>query len=151
LVQLATYENNVAEIALDQGRIEEAEHLFESVSRTQRVAGYKSGMARTSWNLGRCAAESGRFEEAMQHFKEAQLEAELLGSHAELVEIGARWAETELLAGNVDAALARADAEIERARSMGGGHHMALLHRVRAVALARSGQLEAAHRAVQDS
>ncbi len=151
LVQLATYENNVAEVALDQGRIEEAEHLFESVSRTQRVAGYRSGVARASCNLGRCAAESGRFEEAMQHFKEAQLEAELLGSHAGLVEIGARWAETELLAGNVDAALARADAEIERARSMGGGHHMALLHRVRAVALARSGDLDAAHRALQDS
>jgi tetratricopeptide (TPR) repeat protein len=108
-------------------------------------------VARASCNLGRCAAESGRFEEAMQHFKEAQLEVELLGSHAELVEIGARWAEAELLAGNVDAALARAGAEIERARSMGGGHHMALLHRVRAVALARSGELDAARRALQDS
>jgi hypothetical protein len=87
----------------------------------------------------------------MQRFKEAQLEEELLGGHAEMIEIGARWAEAELLAGNLDAALARAEAEIERARSMGGGHQMALLHRVRAVALTRSGELDAARRALQDS
>ncbi|MGO9333000.1 MAG: adenylate/guanylate cyclase domain-containing protein [Acidimicrobiales bacterium] len=151
LVQLAFYENNVAEIALDQGRIEEAEHLFESVSRTWRAAGYRSGAAYVSCNLGRCAAESGRFDEAMQRFQEAQREEELLGSHADLVEIGARWAETELLAGNIEAALTRAEAEIERARSMGGGHQMSFLHRVRAVALARSGELDAARRALQQS
>ena len=104
LVQFASYENNVAEIALDQGRIEEAEHLFESVSRSMRAAGFRAGAAYVNCNLGRCAAESGRFEEAMQRFKEAQLEEELLGGHAEMVEIGARWAEAELLAGDVDAA-----------------------------------------------
>ena len=87
----------------------------------------------------------------MQRFQEAQREEELLGSHADLVEIGARWAETELLAGNIEAALTRAEAEIERARSMGGGHQMSFLHRVRAVALARSGELDAARRALQQS
>jgi len=44
-----------------------------------------------------------------------------------MVEVGARWAEAELLAGHVDAALTRAEAEIERTRSKGGGHQMALL------------------------
>jgi class 3 adenylate cyclase/tetratricopeptide (TPR) repeat protein len=151
VVQRASYQNNVAEIALDQGRLEEAERLFESVSLTWRAAGYRSGAAYVNCNLGRCAAARGWFDEAVRRFGEARDEAEALGNRGVALETGARWAEAELLAGHLDAALARADAEIAQAAAMGGGPQLPLLHRVRGVALARAGELERAGLALQAS
>ena len=151
-VQLAMYENNMAEITLDQGRVDEAERLFESVVRTCRAAGHRSGEAYVKGNLARAAAKSGRFDEATRLFQESRQEADALGSQAESMEVGARWAECELLAGHVDAALARAESEVVRARATGGvGPQLPLLQRVRGVALARSGDLEGATEALGQS
>ena len=55
-VHLAIYEGNMAEIALDQGRTDEAEQLFESVARTCRAAGHRSGEAHVTGSLARAAA-----------------------------------------------------------------------------------------------
>ncbi len=52
-VHLAIFEGNMAEIALDQGRAEEAERLFESVARTCRAAGHRSGEAHVTGSLAR--------------------------------------------------------------------------------------------------
>jgi hypothetical protein len=102
-------------------------------------------------NLGRCAAARGWFDEAVRRFGEARDEAEALGNRGVALETGARWAEAELLAGHLDAALARADAEIAQAAAMGGGPQLPLLHRVRGVALARAGELKRAGLALQAS
>jgi class 3 adenylate cyclase/tetratricopeptide (TPR) repeat protein len=150
-VQLAFYENNVAEIALDQGRVDEARRLFESVSRIWRAAGYKSGAAYAKSNLARCAAKSGYHEEAMALFAESWEEAEAVGSRADSLEAGARWAECELLAGDLIGARSRAEAELDRARMLGGGPQLPLLHRVRGVALARLGREDEARRALEES
>ncbi|HXN60761.1 MAG TPA: adenylate/guanylate cyclase domain-containing protein [Acidimicrobiales bacterium] len=151
VVQRASYENNVAEIALEQGRVEEAERLFESVSLTWRAASYRSGAAYVNCNLGRCAAARGWFDEAVRRFTDARDEGEALGSQFVSLEAGARWAEAELLAGHIEDALARADAKIVQAEAMGGAPQLPLLHRVRGVALARGGELERAGLALQAS
>lgn len=132
-------EGNIAEIALDQGRVVEAERLFESVARVCRAAGHRSGEAYAKCNMARSAAKAGRFDEADRLFAESCQEAEAMGSHARLLEAGARWAECRLLAGDLEGARVRAEMELEQARVLGAVAPLPLLHRVRGVALARAG------------
>ena len=94
--------------------------------------------------MARAAAKSGRYEEAVRLFSESSQEAETLGSHAESLEANARWAECQLLAGDVDGARLRAEAQLERARALGAVAPVPLLHRVRGVALERQGDREGA-------
>ena len=61
-------ENNMAEIALDQGRVDEAERLFASVVRVCRAAGHRSGEAYVKGNMARAAAKAGRYDEAARLF-----------------------------------------------------------------------------------
>ena len=56
--------NNRAEILLDQGRLGEAAELFDSALRTYRAAKFPIGEALVTVNLGRLAAEEGRFADA---------------------------------------------------------------------------------------
>jgi tetratricopeptide (TPR) repeat protein len=145
MVQLAFYENNVAEIALDQGRIDEAEKLFDSVSRTWRAAGYRSGAAYVQCNLARVATRRGQFERAAALFEDSRREAESVGSQAEALEAGSRWAEGQMVAGNVVGALARTEIEIRHAYAMDGvAPQIPLLHRVRGAAFALLGDSDEA-------
>jgi class 3 adenylate cyclase/tetratricopeptide (TPR) repeat protein len=151
VVHQAITEGNIAEIALDQGRVGEAERLFESVVRVCRAAGHRSGEAYAKGNMARSAAKAGRFDEADRLFAESCQEAEAMGSHARLLEAGARWAECRLLAGDLEGARVRADRELERARVLGAVAPLPLLHRVRGVALARTGDRQAAAEALSRS
>ena len=148
-VHLAIYEGNMAEIALDQGRTDEAEQLFESVARTCRAAGHRSGEAHVTGSLARAAGRSGRFEDADRLFEKARQHAEELGGQAELSRSGRVWAECRLLAGASATRSVRADAELARARALGGvPPQMPLLHRVRGAALARRGDAPGAAEAL---
>ena len=149
VVHQGIIENNMAEIALDQGRVDEAERLFESVVRVCRAAGHRSGEAYVKGNMARAAAKAGRYDEAARLFAESCAEAEELGSRAESLEAGARWAECELLAGDVKGARARAEAGLEQARALSAVAPVPLLHRVRGVALARVGDREGAAEALR--
>ncbi len=151
VVHQGIIENNMAEIALDQGRVEEAERLFESVVRVCRAAGHRSGEAYVKGNMARAAAKAGRYDEAARLFAESCEEAAGLGSRAESLEAGARWAESQLLAGDVDGARARAEAELEQARALSAVAPVPLLHRVRGVALARMGDRQGAAEALRQS
>jgi tetratricopeptide (TPR) repeat protein len=151
-VQRAFYENNIAEIALDQGHLDEAEALFNSVSRIWRAAGYRSGAAYVQCNLGRVAGRQRRFEDAYSLFASARAEAEAVGSQADSLEAGSRWAECELLAGDIAAARQRADAELERARVLGGvAPQTPLLHRVRGIAMYLLGEHDLGEQALGES
>jgi tetratricopeptide (TPR) repeat protein len=119
--------------------------------RVCRAAGHRSGEAYVKGNMARAAAKSGRYDEADRLFAESCEEAEALGSHAESLEASARWAECQLLAGDVDGAGARAEAALERARALRAVAPVPLLHRVRGVALARSGDRQGAAEALGQS
>ena len=72
--------NNRAEILLDQGRLDEAAELFDVALRTYRAAKFPAGEALVMINLGRLAAEEGRFEEAHRYLDDARAQLEALGA-----------------------------------------------------------------------
>ena len=57
--------NNLAEIALDQGRLEESERLFHEALHIWRAAEYQSVIASATCNLARLASARGAFDEAL--------------------------------------------------------------------------------------
>ena len=94
---------------------------------------------------GSVAAGRGDFAEALALFDTALEEVRAIGSNAEALEILARVAECHLLAGDVERALVVAGDALVQARALGGvSAQLPLLHRVRAAALARSGDAPAA-------
>jgi class 3 adenylate cyclase/tetratricopeptide (TPR) repeat protein len=144
--------NNIAEIALDQGRLDESERLFDEALAIWRAAEYRSVIASATCNLARLAAARGSYDEALRGFDNAATEADHVGGHAEMREIRARTAECLLLAGDDKAALAMADDCLEQIRTSDGvPPQKPLLERVRGVALFKGGDLDAARSALDAS
>jgi tetratricopeptide (TPR) repeat protein len=144
--------NNIAEIALDQGRLDESERLFDEALAIWRAAEYRSVIASATCNLARLAAARGSYDEALRGFDNAATEADHVGGHAEMREIRARTAECLLSAGDDKAALAMADDCLEQIRTSDGvPPQKPLLERVRGVALFQMGDLDAARSALAAS
>ncbi len=128
--------NNIGEIALEQGHLDEAEALFEVAGRIWRAAGYRSVAGTAMCNFGRVALARGDVAEAGRLFEGALAEAQHVGGHAEMLEVASRLAECRLAAGDVAEALELADASLQRCRALGGlPAQVALLQRVRGLAL----------------
>ncbi len=148
----AFYVFNIGEIALDQGRLDEAERAFVAVRRTWRAAGYRSGVADAEGKLARVLAAQGRYEEAVPMFESAIAEMNDVGSRSDALEATARMAECMLLSGDSAGALAVTDRCLELSQSLGGLPPQApLIYRVRGAALARRGEVAAAISALNDS
>ena len=121
-----------AEILLDQGRLAEAAELFDVALRTYRAAKFPVGEALVMINLGRLAAEEGRFADAHRYLDDARAQLEALGAESFLIEADARRAQAFILEG---AARRRGRAgdrtALERMRSAGElGVRSALLERL---------------------
>jgi tetratricopeptide (TPR) repeat protein len=143
---------NIGEIALDQGRFDEAEQAFDTAYRTWRAAGYRSGTAYVKCNLARLAAGRGHYDEALRLFEESVAESRDIGSHSEALEAQARMAECLLLSGDHTAALELADKALAQSRTLGGvPAQIPLIQRVRGAALARSGEPALAMEALEQS
>jgi tetratricopeptide (TPR) repeat protein len=148
----AFYVFNIGEIALEQGRLEEAEDAFVAVNRTWRAAGYRSGAADATGKLARVKAAQGRYDEALHLFASCIGEMDDIGSRADALEATARMAECLLLSGASADALALADRGLTLAQDLGGvAPQIPLLHRIRGGALARLGETEDALNAWQQS
>jgi ATP/maltotriose-dependent transcriptional regulator MalT len=144
--------NNIAEIALDQGRLEESERLFQEALHIWRAAEYRSVIASATCNLARLAAQRGEYDAALRGFDEAASEADHVGGQAERREILARKAECLLLAGDLDGALAMADGCLEQLRSSDGvPPQVPLLERIRGIVLWRQGAVDDAQGALEAS
>ncbi len=127
--------NNRAEILLDQGRLAEAAELFEAALRTYRAAKFPVGEALVKINLGRLAAEEGRFADAHDYLDDARAQLELLGAESYLIETDARKAQAFVLEGRHAEAAERAQEALERMRAAGElGVRSALLERLLALA-----------------
>jgi class 3 adenylate cyclase/tetratricopeptide (TPR) repeat protein len=123
--------NNRAEILLDQGRLAEAAELFDVALRTYRAAKFPVGEALVMINLGRLAAEEGRFEDAHRYLDEAQAQLEALGAESFLIEADARRAQAFILEGRHADVVELATAALGRMRSAGEvGVRSALLERL---------------------
>jgi tetratricopeptide (TPR) repeat protein len=151
-IKVAFQQYNICEIYVDQGRFDEAGPLLDDAEREWRGAGYRAGVA-SAWALqARVAGGRGEFAEAQRLFGDALAEFRAIGSQADLLETESRLAECLVCSGDVDAALAGADAAIAQARSLGGvSAQLPLLHRVRGAALARTGDRSGARVALADS
>ena len=144
--------NNIAEIALDQGRLDESERLFHEALNIWRAAEYRSVVASTTCNLARLAAARGAYDEALQEFATAESLADHVGGQAEIREIRARMAECLLLSGDRDAALAMAEGCLEQLRTSDGvPPQKPLLERIRGVVLFTRGAIDEARCALDGS
>jgi class 3 adenylate cyclase/tetratricopeptide (TPR) repeat protein len=144
--------NNIAEIALDQGRLDESERLFHEALHIWRAAEYRSVIASATCNLARLAAARGDFDEALRQFEEAASQADHVGGQSEMLEIRTRTAECLLLMGDGDAALAMAEGCLEQIRALGGvPPQKPLLERIRGVVLFTRGVVDDARAALEES
>jgi class 3 adenylate cyclase/tetratricopeptide (TPR) repeat protein len=151
-VLVAFEDNNIAEIVLEQGRLDEAESLFTDVLRAWRGSGYRSGESSVKCNLGRVAAARSSYAEALELFDEAVRGASHLGGHAEVLEANTRKAECLLRMGDAGAALELAERSLEQGRALGGvPPQEAVLHRIRGEALSGAGDVEGAVDALRRS
>ena len=142
--------NNIGEIVLDQGRLEEAAELFRDALRAWQATGIRAGIAFAKRNLARVASRSGHHSEAIRLFEESLAETTAVGAHTDALETNARLAEGLLASGDSEGALALSSATLDRARSLGGVTALSpLLHRVRGAALARFRNFAAASEALE--
>ena len=126
---------NHGELRLNQGVLEEAEHLLEGALRTFRAAKYPVGEALTLVYLGHLAAEQSRFEDAFALFGTAAEQLEAVGSKGLLIEADARRAQAYVLEGRHEEAAALARSCLDREHETGEvGARTALLERILAVA-----------------
>ncbi|MEO6714083.1 MAG: adenylate/guanylate cyclase domain-containing protein [Mycobacteriales bacterium] len=139
----AVESGNMAEVLSDQGHLAAAEKLLVDALRVWRAAAAPSFVAFGKSQLGRLAARRGDFVAAHDWLRSARADYVRDGEHAEVAESDARLAECLCLQGEFDAAISAADAAIAGATSgRGGSHQLALLQRVKGLALAQRGEVE---------
>jgi len=143
---------NMAEVLSDQGRLSEAEPLLRDALHVWRAASAPSFIAFGKSQLGRLAARSGRFEEALALLGSARDDYVRDGEHAEVLETDARLAECLVLQQEFSAALAAVDDALARASSNAAVlTQIPLLQRVRGLALAGMGDIDAGLGALEAS
>lgn len=139
----AVESGNMAEVLSDQGHLAAAEGLLIDALRVWRAAAAPSFVAFGKSQLGRLAARCGDFAGAHDLLRSARDDYVRDGEHAEVAETDARLAECLGLQGELDAAIVATDAALASAASgRGGSHQLALLHRVKGLALAHRGEFE---------
>jgi class 3 adenylate cyclase/predicted ATPase len=139
---------NIAEVLVDQGHYEAAEHQLQDALRLCRAAGYRSGTGFARSLLGRIAARTARWDEAYEHFEAARGEYAAAGLEGDADEIDGRRAECLVLEGRAEEGFALADRIVRAsARDDELPTDMALLQRVCGYALLQTGDHDAARAA----
>jgi tetratricopeptide (TPR) repeat protein len=143
---------NIGEIALDQGRVTDAEALFGEAFRVWQAAGDRPGTTYAKSSLARIACRTGRVSEALQLFDEAERESDEVGAQLDALEARVRRAEGMLLIGRPRSALALTDEFAHQLGSHDGvSSYTPLIHRIRGAALLRTGDFAGARAALSES
>jgi tetratricopeptide (TPR) repeat protein len=143
---------NIAEVLADQGHYALAEQYLQETLRVCRAAGYRSGAAFARNLLGRVASRTGRYDEAHVHFEAARSEYAAAGLDADARETDGRLADSLVLEGRSEEALALADATLHASMQEDEDPpDAALLQRVRGYALLQRGDTDAASDALDAS
>ena len=142
----ATGDCNIGEILSDQGRLEEAAASLARARRVWRSVGQLQGVAFVTLLLGRLAVREGRYADglALLELAVAELSRMSLAIYVGLAK--ACVAEAEAFGGDPQRAIAIAD-ELLAA----GDRNVALIRRVRAIALAQLGRTSDAVEALEAS
>lgn len=137
--------SNVGEIRSDQGRLREADDAFTHALLVFRAAGFAIGSGVATGNLGRAASRQGDFVRAASQLDEARGIFREIRSAAFEAEMRARQAELLVFSGRPDEAVQHVRELITDLEDHeGSSPTLALAERALGVALARSGDLEAA-------
>ena len=151
-VEAAFAGENIAEIYIEQGYLDEAEVLLRDASRKMRATGELTGLAGSLGFLGRVSVRSGRLDEAAERLSQARAVYARLGTKAGVYEIDAREAERLVMDGRSQAALELADATFARMNEDVGIEVLAAsLMRTRGYALVQLGRLADARAAFGES
>ena len=143
VVGAAQITNNIGEVKSDQGYLTTAAELFEEAQSVFEASGHRWLATLAGSNLGRTAARAGELEEAQTTLTQALADFHEIRAGSYVLETKARLAELAVLAGRPDEALALADEVLTATEQSGSGAPLrALLHRVRAYALAQRGDDE---------
>jgi tetratricopeptide (TPR) repeat protein len=127
--------NNEAEILSDQGKLDEAEPLFEEMVRLSRAAGFRIGLAVGLSNIARLASRGRRYDEAHAWFDEAVALFEQIDARRYVTEVRTRIAECMVYAGRYGEALDIAAAQLEAAHASPAAGLEALVERTYGYAL----------------
>jgi class 3 adenylate cyclase/tetratricopeptide (TPR) repeat protein len=150
--QACVPEFNMAEFLFEQGKVDEAEPLFQDVLRVCKAAGIVHGIGLATSALGRLAARRGHFEEATDLLAEARAFHQEEGDEVEVLADDARLAESLVLQGDGEAALALTKDALGRAGVLEGVAVVtAMLHRIRGWALMQLDDPEQARAALEES
>jgi tetratricopeptide (TPR) repeat protein len=143
---------NIAEVYLEQGKLDEAEELLRGASRELRSSGEYQGLAGSLGFLGRVEARAGRLAEAEDLLRQAREAYEYAGMKAGMLEVDAREVERLVLLARPAEALALADATLAHEHEDLGVEVLApMLERMRGYALAQLDQTEGACAALDRS
>jgi class 3 adenylate cyclase/tetratricopeptide (TPR) repeat protein len=143
---------NIAEVYLEQGKLDEAEELLRGASRELRSSGEYQGLAGSLAFLGRVEGRAGRLTEAEDLLRQAREAYEYAGMKAGVLEVDAREAERLVMAARPTEALELAEATLAHEHEDVGVEVLApMLERARGYALAQLGQIEGACTALDRS
>jgi tetratricopeptide (TPR) repeat protein len=112
---VAIADSNLAEILLDQGRLDEAETALRDAIRVWRASGSDNDTAFGSALLGRALARQGRYDESAELIARAREQFQAQGAQTEVVDADAYEAERLLFAGSVAEAIALAEQTLDAA------------------------------------
>jgi tetratricopeptide (TPR) repeat protein len=129
---------NIGEILSDRGLREQAARHLGRARRTWSANGERAAAAYAAVLLGRVAARGGMIHDARKLVSDAAVELRALGETQDLERAEIVLAEAEALAGDASQAAASAN------RLLASSREVPWLRRVRAVAYARLGRLDAA-------
>jgi len=144
---------NIAEVLLDQGRLDQAEPILEEALRTYRAAGTPTFIGYGTMLLGKLAARRGDHELARTLLKTARDLWAGDGESLQVLQSEAVLAESSLMAGDFDGARKMAEKVLAASSGAPGGEGMGpLLRRVLGLAEAlRGGDLALAKQQLQTS
>lgn len=144
--------SNIAEVLVEQWRLEPAEAQLREVLRIWRASGADNLVGFALSLLGRTLARSRRFEEAQQRFAEARAIFVAQGSRSDVVDVDAYLAEAAMLERRHEEALDLARKTLRRATAMSEIPVQApLLHRVIGAAHEAQEEWEEAEREYEES
>ncbi|HUR49130.1 MAG TPA: adenylate/guanylate cyclase domain-containing protein [Acidimicrobiales bacterium] len=124
---------NAAEILLDQGNLDEAEQMLHDVETVYRAVGYRAGLGLTSRDLGRIAAQRGKYQEAADRLEEARSVFTAFGAIGRVLEVDVWTAEALIREGRVDEAVELLDDAEDRAKGGGFATSLPLIKQIRGV------------------
>jgi len=143
VVGAAQITNNIGEVKSDQNYLTTASELFEEARAVFEAAGHRMLATLATSNLGRAASRAGRLDEASTTLEQALADFTEIRAGSFMLETKARLAERAVLAREPEQALALADEVLQATEETGSGATLrALLHRLRAYALAQQGDLD---------